>query len=422
MTIAPSEPAVAPLAAPGAIRLGLRANWRQFALLVLINAFVGGMIGLERAVLPVLAEEEFGLASRFAILSFVASFGAAKALTNLLAGHLSDRIGRKGVLVAGWLFALPVPLLLVAAPTWGWVVFANVLLGVNQGLCWSTTVVMKIDIVGPARRGFALGLNEAAGYGAFAVAALASGYIAAAYGPRPYPFLLGLVFAAAGLLLSALFVQESRDHARHESRANGAAAPSRRFGEVLALTTWRDRALSSVSQAGLVNNLNDGIAWGLFPLVFVSAGLGLERVAILAALYPGVWAITQLATGAFSDRLGRKRLIVAGMCLQGVAIALVALTAGFTAWAVAMLLLGIGTAMVYPTLLAAISDVADPAWRASSIGVYRLWRDGGYVVGALVGGLLADTVGLQWTIGAVAALTFASGVLVQVRMYETLRR
>src|SRR5688572_8513765 len=266
-------------------RLGLAANWRQFTLLVVVNAFVGGMVGLERSILPVLAEQEFGLASRTAILSFVASFGVVKALSNLLAGRLSDRLGRKGVLVAGWLVGLPVPLILMFAPSWSWVVFANVLLGVNQGLCWSTTVVVKIDLVGPARRGFALGLNEAAGYGAVSAAALASGYVAAAYGLRPWPFALGLVVAAAGLLLSWLFVRESRGHARAEARATG-AAEAMPFRRIFALTSWRDRALSSVSQAGLVNNLNDGMAWGLFPLVFAAGGLGLESVAVLAAVYP----------------------------------------------------------------------------------------------------------------------------------------
>ena len=384
----------------------------------MVNAFVGGMVGLERSILPVLAEGEFGVASRTAILSFVASFGIVKALANLLAGRLSDRLGRKGVLVAGWLVGLPVPLLLMFAPSWGWVVFANVLLGVNQGLCWSTTVVMKIDLVGPARRGFALGLNEAAGYGAVSAAALASGYVAAAYGLRPWPFALGLAFAAAGLILSWLFVQESRGHARAEARTSG-ASEAMPFARVVALTSWRDRALSSVSQAGLVNNLNDGMAWGLFPLVFAAGGLGLDSVAVLAALYPGVWGVAQLTTGALSDRLGRKGLIVGGMWVQAFGIALVPLTSGFAPWAIAMVLLGLGTAMVYPTLIAAISDVAHPEWRASAVGVYRLWRDGGYAVGALAAGLIADALGLGWAVAAVAALTLLSGVVVLVRMYET---
>jgi MFS family permease len=405
----------------GTVALGLRANWRQFVLLVVVNAFVGGMVGLERVVLPLMAEQDFGLASRTAILSFIASFGVVKALANLFAGQLSDRIGRKGILVAGWLVGLPVPFLVMLAPTWGWVVFANVLLGVNQGLCWSTTVIMKIDLVGPARRGLALGLNEAAGYGAVSLAALSSGYVAAAYGLRPYPFYLGVAFAVAGLLLSAFAVRESHGHARHEARLRDTTSPAPRlpFRRVFALTSWQDRALSAVSQAGMVNNLNDGVAWGLFPLLFAAGGLGVETVALLAALYPGVWGVGQLATGALSDRVGRKGMIVAGMWVQGAGIGLIAATAGFAPWAVGMVLLGLGTALVYPTLLAAISDVAHPDWRASAVGVYRLWRDGGYAVGALTAGLLADALGLGWAIGAVGALTFASGVVVLARMYET---
>jgi MFS family permease len=310
------------------------------------------------------------------------------------------------------------------------VVFANVLLGINQGLCWSTTVIMKIDLVGPARRGFALGLNEAAGYGAVSLAALASGYLAATYALRPHPFYLGLVFALAGLLLSALFVRESQGHARQESRLldrppQAAAAEPRpagqlSFGQILLLTSWKDRALFAASQAGLVNNLNDGLAWGLFPLYFAAAGLGLAEIAILAAVYPGVWGLTQLLTGALSDRLGRKRLIVAGMWTQAGGLLLLLLARGFQPWVVAMVLLGLGTALVYPTLIAAISDVAHPEWRASAVGVYRLWRDGGYALGALLAGLLADLLGLDWAIAGVGLLTFASGLVVLAVMYETL--
>jgi MFS family permease len=404
------------------IRLGLRANWQQFTLLVLINAFVGGMVGLERAVMPLLAEQEFQIASRTAILSFIVSFGAVKALANLVAGRLSDRIGRKQILVIGWLIGVPVPVLIMLAPSWPWIVAANVLLGINQGLCWSTTVIMKIDLVGPSRRGLAMGLNEFAGYVAVSLAALASGYLAATYALRPYPFLLGLVFALAGLVLSVLFVHESHRFARAEADtlATPAAAPS--FARIVQLVSWKDRALSATSQAGLVNNLNDGMVWGLFPLVFAAHGLDLDQVGLLAAIYPFVWGIGQLGTGALSDRLGRKRLIVAGMWLQAVAIVLVLLGSGLTLWASAMALLGLGTALVYPTLLAAVSDVAHPEWRASAVGVYRLWRDGGYAVGALLAGVLADLVGICFAIGAVAALTFASGVIVLVRMYETLPR
>jgi MFS family permease len=408
------------------VELGLLANWQQFLLLVVVNAFVGGMVGLERAVLPLLAEQEFGLASRTAILSFIVSFGLVKALANLFAGRLSDWIGRKQILVIGWLFGLPVPLLLMAAPTWEWVVLANVLLGINQGLCWSTTVIMKIDLVGPLQRGLAMGLNEAAGYGAVSLAALASGYLAASYALRPQPFYLGVAFALAGLLLSALFVRESHGHAQHEAQqaaslaASDATALQPSFREVFWLTTLKDRALSAVSQAGLVNNLNDGMAWGLFPLFFAAAQLGVAEIGWLAAIYPGVWGVSQLVTGALSDRYGRKRLIVGGMWTQAAGIGLLLVTNGFSSWALAMVLLGLGTALVYPTFLAAISDVAHPSWRASAVGVYRLWRDLGYAVGALLAGLLSDLFSVPVAIATVGLLTFGSGLLVLVRMHETL--
>lgn len=412
----------------GAVQLGLLANWQQFSLLVVVNAFVGGMVGLERAVLPLLAEQEFGLASRTAILSFIVSFGVVKALANLFAGRLSDRIGRKQILVIGWLFGIPVPLLVMFAPTWEWIVFANVLLGINQGLCWSTTVIMKIDLVGPAQRGLAMGLNEAAGYGAVALAALASGYLAATFGLRPEPFYLGLAFALAGLLLSVLFVQESHGHAKHEAQrtaarsAPDAALSQPSFGEIFRLTSWKDRALSAVSQAGMVNNLNDGMAWGLFPLFFAAAQLGVTEIGWLAAIYPGVWGVSQMVTGALSDRLGRKGMIVGGMWTQAIGIWMLLVTDGFWPWAGAMALLGLGTALVYPTFLAAIADVAHPSWRASAVGVYRLWRDLGYAVGAVLAGMLADLFGVGVAIAAIGLLTFASGLVVLVRMHETLRR
>lgn len=401
--------------------LGLRANWRQFLLLVVINAFVGGMVGLERTVLPLLAEDEFGVASRTAILTFVASFGLVKALANLFAGRLSDQIGRKGILVAGWLAGLPVPLIVMFAPRWEWVVAANLLLGINQGLCWSTTVIMKVDLVGPTRRGLALGLNEAAGYVAVSGAALATGYVAATWSLRPEPFYLGIAFALAGLALSAFFVEDTHGHARHEARLVGGSATQLAFGEVARRTSWSDRTLFSVSQAGMVNNLNDGLAWGLFPLFFAAHGLSVERIGWLAAIYPGVWGVGQLVTGALSDRTGRKPLIVGGMWLQGAAILLMAVVDGFWPWALGATFLGIGTALVYPTLIAAIGDVADPAWRASSIGVYRLWRDSGYVAGALLAGSLADAFGMQPAIVAVGLLTIASGSLSALAMRETHR-
>jgi MFS family permease len=409
--------------AAAAPRLGLRENWAQFSLLVLVNAFVGAMVGVERAILPLLAESEFGLASRTAILSFIASFGVVKALSNLFAGRLSDRIGRKGVLIAGWLVGLPVPLLIMFAPSWGWIIFANVLLGVNQGLCWSTTVIMKIDLVGPARRGLAMGLNEAAGYVAVALAALGAGYLAATYALRPQPFVLGLVFAVAGLLLSLFFVRESQGHAaleaqQHQGDTTAAEQPS--FAQILLLTSWKDRALFAASQAGMVNNLNDGMAWGLFPLYFALAGLSIGEVSVLAAIYPAVQGLGQLGTGALSDHLGRKWLIASGMVVQALGIFVIMLTGGFWPWAGGAALLGLGTAMVYPTLLAVVGDVAHPSWRASAVGVYRLWRDGGYAVGALLAGVLADALGLSWAIGAVGGLTLLSGIIVALVMYETL--
>ncbi|MFL6272300.1 MAG: MFS transporter [Actinomycetes bacterium] len=404
----------------GGLRLGLRANLAQFTLLVAVNALVGGMLGQERTVLPLLAQTEFRLTAYTAALTFILAFGATKAATNYLAGTLSDRYGRKPVLLAGWLIGLPVPLLLIWAPSWGWVIAANVLLGVNQGLTWSTTVIMKIDLVGPRRRGLAMGLNEAAGYLAVAATALATGYLAARYGLRPEPFYLGIAVAALGLGLSTLAVRETRDHARLEAAHHAVpAGGGLSDGQVFTHTSFREPALSSASQAGMVNNLNDGLAWGLFPVLFAAAGLSITRIGMLAALYPAVWGLGQLVTGALSDRIGRKPLIVGGMLLQAGALGLVAAADTFAAWTVAAVLLGAGTAMVYPTLLAAVGDVAHPAWRARSVGVYRLWRDGGFAVGALVAGLLADAFGVRAAIWAVAALTAASGLLVAVRMYET---
>ena len=405
------------------VSLGLRENLAQFALLVGVNALVGGMIGQERTVLPLLATDEFGLDKYTATLTFIAAFGIVKAATNFFAGTLSDRFGRKPVLVAGWLVGVPVPLLLMWAPTWGWVVFANVLLGVNQGLTWSTTVIMKIDLVGPTRRGFAMGLNEAAGYGAVAVTALATGWIAAEYGLRPEPFYLGLAFAALGLGLSTLVVKETRGHAHHEAATHVASGDGHHHGlstgEIFRLTSFRDKALSSCSQAGMVNNLNDGLAWGLFPIFFAGAGVSVGRIGILAALYPAAWGLGQLYTGGLSDRIGRKPLIVSGMLLQAAALAWMALVSGFALWAIGAVVLGVGTAMVYPTLLAAIGDVAHPNWRARSVGIYRLWRDGGFAVGALLAGVVADLASIEAAIYAVAALTAASGVVVFVRMHET---
>ncbi len=410
------------LAGHPAPRLGLRVNAVQFTLLVLVNALVGGMLGQERTVLPLLADEVFAVSAYTAALVYIAAFGVTKALSNYVAGTLSDRYGRKPVLVAGWIVGLPVPFLLIWAPSWNWVVAANVLLGVNQGLTWSTTVIMKIDLVGPARRGLAMGLNEAAGYLAVALTALATGYLAARYGLRPAPFYLGIGYVVLGLLASVLLIRETRHHAEAEARDR----PDERTGgdltgrAVFTRTSFTDPALSSTSQAGLVNNLNDGLAWGLLPVLFAAAGLSLGQIGVLAAVYPAVWGLGQLVTGPASDRYGRKPLIVAGMLLQAAALAGFASGDDFTAWALAAVGLGAGTALVYPTLLAAVVDVAHPAWRARSVGVYRLWRDGGFAVGALLAGVVADAYGLRSAVWVVAALTAASGLVVAVRMPETL--
>jgi MFS family permease len=402
--------------------LGLRANAAQFTLLVAVNALVGGMLGQERTVLPLLAKEVFGLDSYTAALTYILAFGLAKAFTNYLAGTWSERYGRKPVLVAGWLVAAPVPLLLIWAPQWWIVVAANVLLGISQGLTWSTTVIMKIDLVGPSRRGLAMGLNESAGYLALAMTALLTGNIAAHAGLRPEPFLVGIAYAALGLGLSALVVRETRGHADHEATTHAQTIdqPSDLTDrQVFTRTSFREPALSAASQAGLVNNLNDGLAWGLFPVLFISAGLTLGETGILVALYPAVWGLGQLATGALSDRWGRKHLITAGMLLQAVALAIIATASSMAPWAAASVLLGAGTAMVYPTLLASIGDVAHPSWRARAVGVYRLWRDLGFAVGALLTGILADTFGIREAVWVIAGLTAASGIVVAVRMYET---
>jgi MFS family permease len=405
-------------------RLGLRENIGQFSLLVLVNAFVGAMVGMERSILPVIAEQDFKLAARSAVLSFIVVFGVTKALTNYLAGRLSDRFGRKHVLVAGWLVATPVPLVLMWAPSWTWILVANALLGTSQGLTWSTTVIMKIDLVGSKRRGLAMGLNEFAGYLAVAVSALATGFLATRYGLRPEPFYLGLGFVTIGLLLSVFAVRETKQHVVHEATLAGKLALEQVLTprEVFWRTSLLDKNLSSLSQAGLVNNLNDGMAWGLFPLLFRAAGLTLAQIGALAAIYPATWGIAQLFTGALSDRIGRKWLIAAGMWVQAAGITLIVAADKFLVFALGAALLGVGTAMVYPTLLAAIGDVAHPSWRASSVGVYRLWRDFGYAIGALLAGLVADAFGLPAAMSLVAALTFASGVVVAFRMSETMRK
>ena len=400
------------------IRLGLRENAAQFTLLVAVNALVGGMVGQQQAVLPLMASDAFHLTGYTFIFTYVAAFGISKAIANYFAGTLSDRVGRKPVLLAGWVLAIPVPLMLIWAPNWGWVIAANVLLGVNQGLTWSTTVVMKIDLVGAKQRGLAMGLNEAAGYGAIAVTSLIAGALAEQYGLRPAPFLLGLSYTALALIVSGLLVRETRDHARREAAGRPEHEPLTNR-QVAAATTWREPALSSASQAGLVNNLNFGLSWGLFPLLFATAALPVDQIGVLIALYPAVWGAGQLVTGAVSDRYGRKHLITAGMLIQAAALAVIAASHGFTGWAVGTVVLGLGTAMVYPTLLAVIGDVAHPTWRGRAVGVYRVWRDLGYAVGAVLGGLVADALGLHAGVWVAAAVSLLSGVTVATRMYET---
>jgi MFS family permease len=399
---------------PSAVRLGLRENRGQFALLVAVNAFVGAMVGLERSTLPLVGREDFGLTSSAAVLSFIVAFGLAKALTNLGAGGLARRAGRRRLLIAGWAVALPVPLLIAVAPSWGWVVAANVLLGVNQGLAWSMTVVMKIDLVGPKRRGLALGLNESAGYGGVALAAGVSGLLAASFAARDVLVVAGAAIAISALLVSLLFVRDTAAHVAVEqaqhAASNGRPPPLR---SAFARASYREPALRACSQAGLVNNLNDGLAWGLVPLFLAAHGAGVEDIGLVAALYPAVWSIAQIGTGHWSDRVGRKPLIVAGMLVQAGALALLALGAGALASAaVAAVLLGAGTALVYPTLIAAMSDAVTPLERAPVVGVYRFWRDTGYVFGGLIAGAVADALGYGGAIALVAGLTAASGLWV----------
>jgi MFS family permease len=400
------------------IQLGLSANWRQFALLVVVNGFVGAMVGLERAVLPIVAVNDFGVASTAAVLSFIATFGFTKALSNVAAGWLMDRRGRRSTLIIGWLIGLPVPLLVLWAPSWWWIVGANALLGINQGLAWSTTVVMKIDLVGPQRRGFAMGLNEFAGYVAVAIAAFGSGIVATNFGLRAGPAYLGLAICSAGLLLSLLFVRETAAHVELEEARRSSLTTRPRLAELLRQSLWSHRGLFSLSQAGFVNNLNDGLAWGVFPLLFVASGLSVRELSAMAAIYPGTWGICQLGTGALSDRWGRKWLIVAGMIVQGIALVTMAITRGPVEWSIALVTLGIGTALVYPTLLAAVGDIARPSWRGAMVGVYRLWRDLGYVAGALLAGVLADTFGVTTAIGVIGVMTAVSGLIFGIRFRE----
>jgi MFS family permease len=411
----------APASASGAvIRLGIKENWRQFSLLVLLNAFVGGMVGLERTVMPLVGVQEFGIGSEAAVFSFIIAFGVVKALVNLASGWLADRFTRKTVLIAGWIAGLPVPFLLAWGPSWSWIVGANVLLGVSQGLAWSMTVNMKIDLAGPRSRGLAMGLNEAAGYGAVGVTALLTGYLAARYGLRPEPFYIGIAYAVLGLVLSVALVRDTRPHARLEASSH--SEPSNLTARQVAIeTSWRNRTLFSVSQAGLVNNLNDGMSWGVFPLLFTASGVSLEGVGVIKAIYPIIWGAGQVITGPLADRLGRKPLIVWGMITQWMGHVVIGLGLGtpFPAGVTGSILLGVGTAMVYPALLAAVGDAAHPSWRATAVGVYRFWRDLGYAIGALMAGAVAALLGLTWAVHTAGLLTLISGLVAWRLMRET---
>ncbi len=411
------------------IQLGLKENWKQFTLLVIVNAFVGGMVGLERTVVPLVGSEEFSVGSEMVIFSFIIAFGVVKAFTNMASGILADRYTRKKVLIAGWLIGLPVPFMLGWGPSWSWIIMANVLLGMSQGLAWSMTVNMKIDLVGPKRRGLAMGLNEAAGYGAVGLTALFTGYIASSYGLRPEPFYIGIFYTIAGLIMSVLIIKDTRDHATFEASqirktSIGEQAHKPTVKWVFAETSWKNKTLFSISQAGLVNNLNDGMSWGVFPLLFVSLGVGLEGVGWIKAVYPVVWGVGQIITGPLSDRIGRKPLIVWGMIVQAVGHVIIGFGVNYPleTGLIGSVFLGLGTAMVYPALLAAVSDAAHPTWRASSVGVYRFWRDMGYAVGALMAGAVAAVLGLAWAVHAAGLLTLISGIVVWIRMKETLNR
>jgi MFS family permease len=410
-----------------AIKQGLRQNLGQFVILIVVNAFVGAMIGLEQTVVPLIGKNEFGIESNAIILSFIASFGLVKAILNLYAGSLAEKWGRKNVLMLGWLFGIPVPFILLFAPDWNWIIFANVLLGVNQALTWSMTVNMKIDLVGKERRGLALGLNEFAGYVSVAIVGFATGYLASIYGLKPYPFYLGFGFVAIGILLSVIVVRDTKkfmllEMQNHQKQEGGMADRdgSLTFKQVFAQTSWRNRILLSISQAGLVNNLIFGVSWGLFTLYFASFNLNVNDIGFLKALHPAVWGVLQLVTGTLSDKIGRKVLIYSGMLVQAGGIWVVLFSGSTLGWIAGMSLLGVGTAMVYPTLLAAISDIAHPKWRATSLGVYRFWRDLGFVFGALGIGFLADLFGANLAIQAVAWIALASGIFVIVVMRETI--
>jgi len=399
------------------IQLGLKENWQQFTLLVFVNAFVGGMVGLERSILPQIAEFEFGIAAKTAILSFIVVFGIVKAITNYYTGALANKLGRRNLLIIGWLFAIPIPFILMCANSWNWIIAANVLLGINQGLAWSSTVVMKIDLVGEKQRGFAMGLNEFAGYIAVAVVAFITGWIATEFGIRPYPFYLGFLLVGLGLLLSIFFIKDTRGHVAAQAQSNKVLKLKNIFWD----TTWRDRSLGSVSQAGLINNLNDGMAWGIFPILLASKGFSLDQIGIIVAVYPAVWGLGQLFTGKMADNFPKKNLLFLGMLLQAIALMLFAWSTTMTHYVLLSSLLGWGTAMVYPTFLASIAENTHPQDRAKSIGVFRLWRDLGYAIGAILTGIIADKISLVAAILFIAVLTFLSALVIVVRMPKAIK-
>ena len=399
------------------IRLGLKENWKQFTILVIINAFVGGMLGIERSIFPQFAGEIFGVTSKTAVLSFITAFGFSKALTNYFTGRLANIYGRKNLLLVGWLFAIPIPFILIYATSWNLVIFANVLLGISQGLAWSSTVVMKIDLIGEKDRGFAMGLNEFSGYLSVGIIAFLSGVIAYKYGITPYPFYLGIFISFFGFLLTLIWVKDTRVFVRKESLTDN----SKQFDNIFIETTFTNKTLSSVTQAGMINNLNDGMIWGLLPIVLISLNYNTENIGIIAAIYPTVWGISQLFTGKMSDVYSKKRMLFWGMLLQGLAIISIPFSSNFISLVIISFVLGFGTALVYPTFLSAIAQATSPKQRAESIGTFRLWRDLGYAIGAVISGITADFFGVESAIYLIGILTIISSVIIKVRMPETIR-
>lgn len=394
------------------ITLGLKENWKQFTLLVIVNAFVGGMVGLERSILPEIAENEFGLVVKTAILSFIIVFGVSKAITNYFTGALANKYGRKNLLILGWVIGIPIPFILMFAPNWNWIIVANILLGINQGLAWSSTVVMKIDLVGDKQRGFAMGLNEFAGYLSVAIVAFLTGWIASEYGLRPYPFYIGIILVLLGLIFSIFFIKDTRHHVAKESKSNTVPLLNNIFID----TTWKNKNLGSVSQAGLINNLNDGMVWGIFPLLLASKSFSIEQIGIITAIYPAVWGIGQLFTGKMADKYPKKEMLFWGMLLQAITLLLFVFANNMLQYIILSSILGWGTAMVYPTFLASIAENTNPTDRAKSIGIFRLWRDLGYAIGAILTGIIADLYNINSSIIFIGVLTLLSAIIIKSRM------